>query len=193
MAKELRKMFQEADADEKSPLPKGHEARFSAKLNKELPQKSGVFIFLRNTAAALVILIGITFFFLINTSSVSENITDLPSSEVNQKTFYTLSDLSPEFQKVENFYLTGINLELARLQINDENREFIDGYMARLKELDDEYSLLNKELNEVGPNEQTINALIENLQLRLDLIIHLKNKLNQFNQSKNEQFTNQQA
>jgi len=193
MAKELRKMFQETDGDEKLPLPKGHETRFLAKLNKELPQKSGVFIFLRNTAAALVILIGITFFFLTNTSNVSENLTDLPSSEVNQKTFYTLSDLSPEFQKVESFYLTGINLELARLQINNENSEFIDGYMARLKVLDDEYNLLNKELNEVGPNEQTINALIENLQLRLDLIIHLKNKLNQFNQSKNEQFTNQQA
>jgi hypothetical protein len=43
------------------------------------------------------------------------------------------------------------------------------------------------ELNQLGPNDQTISALIENLQLRLQLLQKLKKKLNELNTSKNEQ------
>ena len=61
--------------------------------------------------------------------------------------------------------------------------------MDRLSELNLEYEDLNKELNELGPNDQTISALIENLQLRLELLQKLKKKLNQLKPSKNEQIT----
>lgn len=46
----------------------------------------------------------------------------------------------------------------------------MDSYMERLAELNKEYHRLNEELNELGPNDQTINALIKNLQLRLQLL-----------------------
>ncbi|HBY67562.1 MAG TPA: hypothetical protein DEG69_07295, partial [Flavobacteriaceae bacterium] len=39
----------------------------------------------------------------------------------------TLGDLSPDLKKVENYYLTGINVQLASLKIKDENKELIDG------------------------------------------------------------------
>lgn len=45
---------------------------------------------------------------------------------------------------------------------------------------------LNEELNKYGPNDQTITAMIQNLQLRLDLMRKLKVKLNQLKLSKNE-------
>ncbi|MEO0902253.1 MAG: hypothetical protein AAFY00_09595, partial [Bacteroidota bacterium] len=54
-------------------------------------------------------------------------------------------------------------------------------------ELDGEYNHLNQELNELGPNDDTISALINNLQLRLQLLQKLKTKLNQLKSSKNEQ------
>lgn len=59
--------------------------------------------------------------------------------------------------------------------------------MERLAELDGEYNHLNQELNELGPNDDTISALINNLQLRLQLLQKLKTKLNQLKSSKNEQ------
>jgi hypothetical protein len=37
----------------------------------------------------------------------------------------------------------------------------------------------------MGPNEQTIEAMVENLQFRLDLLYKLKNKLNEIKQTKN--------
>ena len=61
--------------------------------------------------------------------------------------------------------------------------------MERLAELDKEYAVLNKELNEFGPNDETISALIQNLQLRLQLLQRLKEKLNQLKSSENEQET----
>ena len=54
-----------------------------------------------------------------------------------------------------------------------------------MSELNKEYKRLNTEFNETGPNEQTIEAMVENLQLRLDLLYKLKNKLNEIKQTKN--------
>ena len=102
---------------------------------------------------------------------------------------YSLGDLSPDLKKIENYYVANINLELSRLEVSDENKGLVDDFMSRLSELDKEYQRLNTELNEIGPNDQTINALIKNLQLRLQLLQKLKLKLDQLKSSENEQVT----
>ena len=57
--------------------------------------------------------------------------------------------------------------------------------MEQLDELDNEYAVLNDELNTIGPTEATITALIDNLKLRLELLFKLKNKLKELkNQNK---------
>ena len=111
------------------------------------------------------------------------------NKEINDKESFSFGDLSPDLRKVENFYVANINLELSRLEVSDENKDLVDSFMERLSELNLEYKDLNKELNEWGPNDHTISALIENLQLRLELLQKLKKKLNQLKSSKNEQIT----
>ena len=73
-------------------------------------------------------------------------------------------------QKIESYYVANINLELANLEVSDENNDLVDSYMEQLAMLDAEYKKLNKELNTIGPKDQTIEALIQNLQLRLQLL-----------------------
>ena len=90
-------------------------------------------------------------------------------------------------KKIESYYVTNINLQLSDLEYAGDNKIMVDGYMERLAELDKEYNKLNVELNEIGPNDQTITALVKNLQLRLQLLQKLKTKLNQLKSSKNEQ------
>ena len=87
--------------------------------------------------------------------------------------------MSPEFKKVEDYYLASINVELAQLQVTPENKALIDSFMTQLEELNLEYQKLNDEMGEVGVNEQSVSALISNLQLRLDLLFRLKEKLNE--------------
>ncbi|HSI70275.1 MAG TPA: hypothetical protein VK941_08595, partial [Gillisia sp.] len=75
----------------------------------------------------------------------------------------------------------------------NDNKALIDAFMLELEELDKEYQRLNAELNEAGPNEQTIEAMVANLQLRLELLLKLKNKLNEIKNSKNKNYENLQA
>ena len=63
--------------------------------------------------------------------------------------------------------------------------DFFDGYLAKLEDLNNEYNRLTNELIQTGPNEQTVNALIDNLKFRLNLLYRLKDKLNELNNSEN--------
>ncbi len=189
MARDLRKLFKEEQKEEQFVMNEGHEKRFMDLLNKELPQQRKSSLFILKIAASILVLASIgTFLFLnredsnLKTSVVDKN----PGIEI--KTGISLGDLSPDLKKVESYYMATINLELSKLNVSGENKELIDSYLERLAELNIEYKNLNKELNQIGPNDQTIAALIKNLQLRLQLLQKLKEKLNEVQSSKNEQY-----
>lgn len=208
MARDLKNMFKNYSS-ESSKLPEGHEARFEAKLEKAFPENLPEDTPVRkiNThksrswlkmAAMFVVLLAVSFFGYQQLTNSDSNInTDTNKSVVvtgsekveNSETpKLTLADISPDLKKVEEYYMTGINVQLASLKINEENRDLVDGYMQRLAELDKEYTSLNVELAKVGPTETTVTALIDNLKLRLDLLFKLKNKLKELKTQNNEDF-----
>ncbi|MFC0605156.1 hypothetical protein [Winogradskyella pulchriflava] len=179
MAQDLRNLFSEDAKEQDVKMSKGHEARFLDKLEKELPKKKAPsrFSYL-NIAASVVVLLGLSYgafqFF---------QLPDLPDEPVKvvETDIKTLGDVSPDLKKVEDYYLASINLELSKVQLTPENKELFDGYVLRLKELNEEYDRLTIELNENGPNEETLDALIDNLKFRLNLVLRLKEKLQEFN------------
>ncbi len=192
MGQDIRKMMR--DYQPGTPkLAEGHEARFEAKLIAAGTKESGVSTFLWLKIAAVVVAfvaVGSFAFYSINGSGEDTSITtaDTDNIETIAQSGITLGDISPDLKKIEAYYMTGINVQLASLQVTDDNKELVDGYMARLAELDIEYDKLNNELNEVGPTEVTITALIENLQLRLELLFKLKNKLKELKNQNNEDY-----
>jgi len=95
--------------------------------------------------------------------------------------------VSPEFQTLETYYTNSINLEISQLEMTDENQEIIQGYLLKIGELTKEYKSLTKELNTNGVNDATIDALIRNLQLRLQLLQRLKKQLKQLKNLNTEQ------
>src|SRR5690606_37614077 len=106
-------------------------------------------------------MVGVGYFFWSQERIPMDNpVVDLPIEEQGEVTpeaetqsGLTLADLSPEFKKVEEYYLTNLNLGIAKINITPENKTLIDAFMAQLAELDKEYARLNKEIGEVGPNE----------------------------------------
>lgn len=204
MAQDIRKMFQE-DTTLPSNPPKGHQKRFEARLEEALPQEnkkdSGRMFYFLRIAAVLVVVLGISFFFLNREGEIGgEQLTDAPvetetesAEEIPVSKEYQLSDVSPEFKKIEDYYLASLNMELAKLDVNDSNKELIDSFMTQLAGLDREYQKLNAEINETGLTEGTIEAMVSNLQLRLDLLYKLKNKINDINQSKIKENENHRA
>ncbi len=190
MGQDLRTLFKKQREEQKFRLKEGHEERFLSKLEEALPEekKQNGFGWLK-IAASIVVLLGIgTYFFTKNDLNGIPDQTVATETENNSKqTTISFGDLSPELKQVEDYYVATINYELSNLEISDDNQEVVDSYLKRLEELNKEYQALTKELNEVGPNDQTIEAAIRNLQLRLDLMKKLKSKLNQLKSSKNEQ------
>lgn len=197
MAQDIREMFKNGSLA-KERLEKGHHKRFERKLDKEFGKKKehNSFLFFK-IAAIFIIAIGVAFFYFKNNNTPTENkMVNTPDVEktnsVQKKDNIQLSEISPEFEKIENYYLAGINLELAKLEINADNKLLIDSFMVELSELDKEYQRLNQDLNETGINEQTIQAMINNLQLRLELLFKLKNKLSDLKKSKSTTYENAQ-
>ncbi|MDC7995741.1 hypothetical protein [Altibacter sp. HG106] len=199
MAQDIRSLLKE-DTSEPKKLSKGHEARFEARLAAAFPEekkkKRPAFLFMKIAAVGLVLLTLSIFGYrsLTNESTPPTIVdTDNTSSETPLTPQITLGDLSPDLKKVEEFYTAGINVQLASLDTSNENKDLIDGYMRRLKDLDAEYTRLTQELNTLGPTEATINALIDNLKLRLELLFKLKNKLKELKETDDEKYINMEA
>lgn len=194
MAQDLRKLFEQKRKEENFEMKQGHKNRFIERLEVEMPanQKNNSRQWLK-IAASIVVLLGVGAYFFFNSQPNLQDegvkIVERENQEGNKQNI-SLGDLSSDLQKLETYYLANINLELASLEVSEENRDLVDGYMEQLSELSTEYNQLIKELNEVGPNDQTIEALIKNFQLQLSLIQKLKTKLNQLKSSENEQNAN---
>ncbi|MCK0160252.1 hypothetical protein [Allomuricauda sp. F6463D] len=194
MARDLRELFEKEREQKRFNMKQGHEDRFFAKLETELPNdppKRKVFSLWMQIAASVVVAVGLSIYYFNSNESATnpnEEVTVVDGNHSNTEVKgISLGDLSPGLKKIETYYTTTINLQLAELADDSVNKELVDSYMERLAELNKEYHRLNQELNELGPNDQTINALINNLQLRLQLLQKLKTKLNQLKSSKNEQ------
>lgn len=201
MARDIKKLF-ENYTEEPVELPKGHEARFASKLEKAFSEsiseeKNNSTPWFKITAVAVVLITVSLFGYQQLSTNGSKMNSDLNNSIVESniekldntiKPKLTLADISPDLKKVEEYYMMGINVQLASLKITEENRDLVNGYMQRLAELDKEYISLNVELSKVGPSETTVTALIDNLKMRLDLLFKLKSKLKELKNQNNEEF-----
>ncbi len=188
MSQDLRELFKKEREEQKPRIKEGHQERFLERLEDELPKEKKSYLYLFKIAAAVLLLITTGYFGFkkYTEDPIKETIVNRGGEAEEQKRI-SLGDLSPDLKKVENYYVANINLELSKLEVSQDNKALVESFMNQLENLDNEYQGLNKELNQMGPNDQTISALIQNLQLRLQLLQKLKKKLNDLNTSKNEQ------
>jgi len=206
MAQDIREMFRNEKEPKPNKLPNGHQKRFEDRMEKEFPKEKeqNSFFFLK-IAAVLIVAFGVGFFFLNSGADNFNNepsVVDTPTEEASEEkedqlkpseNNFQLSEVSPEFKKIEDYYLASLNIELSKINITSENKALIDSFMKQMAELDKEYQRLNKEIEDAGPNEETLEAMIANLQLRVDLLYKLKNKLKEIIQSKNTEYENYEA
>ena len=181
MARDIRELFKN-DKITNERMPENHQERFLEKLDEASPEaKQSKFSWMR-IADSVVVLLGLSLgAFKYFQSEVSGNTQEI----ANTKTVDTksLGDISPGLKKVEDYYLASINSELSKMIYTPETKELFDGYLIQLNELDKEYQKLSLELTESGPSELTVNALIDNLKLRLNLLYRLRSQLQEFNTS----------
>ncbi|MDH7444444.1 hypothetical protein [Aquimarina sp. 2201CG14-23] len=203
MGQDIRELLKQDNRIPTEHLRKGHEQRFMSRLEEELPAKARKFNYgwLR-VAASVVVILSVSMFAF---NEFGSNSIDGPqmvnvdtplvkdAKVVLTKQTSPLAEISPEYEKAENYLLTSIKFELSQITVDDTNRELVESFMKRLENLDKEYQDLNKELIEVGPNLQSVEAMMENLTLRLALLNRLKDKLKELEKIENENYTDIQA
>jgi hypothetical protein len=197
MAQDIRELMKQKPSSEPS-LPKGHRARFETRLEaafgdeKKITGRNSIFLWMKVAAIAIIMIALGTFGY---TSLTEENGTnnfvevESPIKEIETKAnerLLQLADISPELKKVEGLLLTGIKMQLASLKITPDNKDVIEAYMEQLNMLDEEYTSLGEELA-VNPSEEIISAMLDNLKMRMSLLMKLKNKLKELKNQTNEQ------
>lgn len=165
--------------EENIELTNKHSEKFEARLLQELhskKQKKQTFKWLSLAASVLLLVsLGLKFY---PSRSLEPKLKGIETnSEIKE---ITLGNISPEFNTIETYYTNSINLEISQLDLSEENKELVDSYLLKIAELTKEYKSLTKELNTKGVNDATIDALIRNLQLRLQLLQRLKKQMNEF-------------
>ncbi|MBU2951485.1 hypothetical protein KO493_12335 [Tamlana agarivorans] len=176
MAQDIRELFKNSKVTHQE-MPESHEARFLNKLDQALPQKSQGYPNWMKIAAAIVVFLGLGMgaFQIFKVENNEESSTEVATAKPIENK--TLGDISPGLKKVEDYYLASINLELSKIDPTPETKELLDGYLEQLEVLDRAYQKLSEELSTSGPSELTVNALIDNLKLRLNLLYRLRSQL----------------
>lgn len=179
MLKDLKDILKE-DSTEKLELPLNHRQRFENRLQKLEPKKRKNYMFLK-IAASILILISVGYF-------LTQSNTIQPDSSIDEK--IDLADISPELKQIENNYESAINYEMLGIVATEDNKEILDSYLEKVALLSEDYKVLSKKLVTDEINEKVVNAVINNLQLRLQLLLELKDKLTELKSNKTLQNEN---
>lgn len=147
----------------------GHLERFSWKLEKRLHSKTTKRSIVPYLLRAAVVTV------LVTLSSLWT--WDKFIRQDNQR--MTLSEVSPQYREVENYYVHQVSLmesELVNVDLKD-NPEQKQMLSNEIKSMDSVYVQLQKDLK-VNPNdERIINAMIEHYQTKLEVMSYIVNQL----------------
>lgn len=184
MSRDIRELFKDNGSNYEK-MAKNHETRFLDKLETALPKAKHSKFNSMHIAASLVFLMSLGFGAYTYLYSKTES-TTVVSTPINKLETKTLGDISPGLKKVEDYYLASINLQLSKVKYTPETKDVFDGYLKRLDELDKEYKRLSIDLAKSKTSELTVNALIDNLKLRLNLMYRLQSQLKELDISDNQ-------
>ena len=186
MSKDIREIMKKY-TEEQASLSANHRSIFEERLQKEVHQQKSSKKNYRwlQIAATIVLMLSIGLGYY--GTSTPDDIIDTPAKKIS------LGNLSPELKSIESYYVNSINYEISQLDLNENNKEILNGYLTKINELTTEYKSLTTELNTKGVNDEIINALITNLQLRLQLLQRLKKQLKELKQLNSKQNEIQQT
>lgn len=167
--KDLDKIIQENRQSFDTFEPgEGHFERFEAKLkefNKKEKSFTIGFLFRAAVVAVLVVLSGLW---------VHDNF-----NSRNQKGI-ALSEISKEYGEVEMYYTHLVNQkykELDQFQFMDSTQKVM--LMKELTQMDSIYENLKKDLTTNPSDQRVINAMIQHYQLKVEVMNHILNQLQQ--------------
>ena len=135
-------------------------------------------------AAVLLVSVGLSmFYFTMQWSEKKHESEALVNPIDSEYSGISLTDVSPELAEAEDYYNKEVSHKLSQLKEIKADQEAIE----EVEFLDAEFKLLKQELGESN-NEKVITAMIENYQLKLDI---LENILEQYKKVEEDEEENE--
>lgn len=151
----------------------GHFERFKAKMDNQafMGRKIKLFPQVLKVASIVVLIV-------ISSLWTYEKLTSKNISEG-----ISLSDVSPEYKEVEQFYAQKVNLTYKQMNktnlfTDEEQKKLV---MYELTEMDSIYNNLKKDLKTNPDDERIISAMIEHYQLKLEIMNNILGQLYEIN------------
>lgn len=95
----------------------------------------------------------------------------------------SLSDVSPEYREVEQFFVQEVSFKYNQIKnsdfLSDSTQKIL--IMEELSEMDSIYNSMKKDLKTSPNDERIINAMIEHYQLKLEVMTNLLEQLQEIN------------
>lgn len=170
MKQDIRNLFKDDEASKKQ-LPEHHRQEFYDKLKASRPKQSSKihtnFVF---KVAAIILL-----FFAF--SVLLFNKTDLSNEQIVEDTPIQL-----QIDAIEKQYLASIDTEWEKFISVANDETLVKRYRNKLNDLDNDYQEISKQFKADTNNIQVIEALVDNLKTRLQLLKDIQEHIKLLNQ-----------
>lgn len=168
MEQDVRKLFENDDRVDKK-LPVSHREEFQDKLktSKAKRQQKQGFRSVFKYAAAIIILVSIGYVSL-------NTLTDDPLIKE--------SALELQLKEVEKQYLENIEKEWQSFKALTNDEKLVERYEKELNELNADYQVISAQFKDDTNNITIIESLVENLQIRLQLLKDIQEHIKLLNQ-----------
>jgi len=171
MKQDIRTLFTEED--DLKPLPKNHRSEFADKLKKQSKPKQNPYTWL---GAAGILIMALTIGF---------NALEMETKpEQNQ-----VSPIVAQVEAVEAKYLKNIESEWQSFVALTDDTVLVERFRKKLEDLDADYKAISLQFKADSSNILVIEALVDNLQTRLQILKDIQKHINILNQN-NEQYEN---
>ena len=107
--------------------------------------------------------------------------------------YYYQNNTKPQhYNGPQNYYANQIELQINSLKELETplTKPIIDDAISEILKLENDYIKLEKERKVNGINEQLLNAMITNLQTRIDFLQRVQSQINQINELKKSDHEN---
>ena len=105
----------------------------------------------------------------------------------------TLSEVSPEYREVEQYYVRQVNMmedEIEGIWINGQPEDN-DALIDELNQMDEMYKDLQEDLKANPNDERVINAMIEHYQRKVEVMNYILSQLKEIQKSNENQINNE--
>lgn len=165
MEHDIRKLFEKENLENKE-LPKFHRQEFLKKLEesqKKKPQKKPFFFY---KIASILIIFGALFYLTID------------YNKPNKKE----DSILVQVKNIEKVYVESINKEWNKFVAITNDTVLVDRYKEKLNQSKKDYKTLTVSLDENPDSIHILEAIISNLQRRLELLKNIQEHIKELNQ-----------